>query len=436
MDTCLLFLHPQSRPIFLNTIAGMARTAHKSGTFYYPPRRLFVRNFTVISLIITIVAGAQFARADDPDLKLRWGTKVSDTEAKQALHFNPFRIMNRTYDSFLHFGIGIVDLVKFKKKNHFRKASYQFAESFLDPFDLTNSILSDLGAAIKSPHYVGRRMSDRIQVCTGNLGLIYDDYDHHHYPLVSLAFDVDHTGILIDRDESFMDQGGGGLTEIKAKGGADCSAVPIMSDEPEETAMQRLNYIGHLYMPEYDFFTANCGYFTRDVLNASGFAFPIFPDMGIGNELPITVEQAKFKERRESDKKILVDIKTLSDTYLDKLRKLFDDLEAGAVPDASAFSAQEISILTPDAYLQIIISATRGNNPAAQAWVMTNLTTDPQAYLETLKQIQHNGRSDAGKQLYKQMMNGVTVTDLGWFQMASGTTTNISMTSVLNTILQ
>jgi hypothetical protein len=133
-----------------------------------------MRNSIFLVILICFAAGARLANADDPGLKQRWGTTVSEDEAKHALHFNPFRIMNRTYDSIIHFGAGIIDLFAFKKADHISKATFQFAESFLDPFDLTNDIISDVGAAIKSPHYAQHRMSTRIQVCTGNIGLYFD----------------------------------------------------------------------------------------------------------------------------------------------------------------------------------------------------------------------------------------------------------------------
>jgi hypothetical protein len=394
----------------------------------------------VSSLILFAAGGVQLAHADDLALNQRWGNTVSAEEANQSPHFNPFRIMNRTYDSFMHFGVGAADLMKFGKKGHVADATYQFAESFLDPFDLTNSILSDVGAAIKSPHYIGRRMSTRIQICSGNLGLILDD-GVNKYPKYSLILDVDHVGILVDNDEAFTDTGGGGLVGMQDKQGADCSAVPIMSNEPEEVAIQRLNYIARDYRPQYHFMTSNCGYFTRDILNASGFAYPIFPNAGIGTEVPVTIEQEKFKQSRQSDVKSLLISKVKSDIFLEKLRTLFNELENGTVPDVS-FDAADFGAVTADTYLQILISATRGKNLDAQTWALNQFSQVAAPdnvfsllwYGELAKQIEKNGTSKSGKRLYRQMMGGLDAADLQWF-FKDKPIAQKQLTDVLNAIL-
>jgi hypothetical protein len=391
-----------------------------------------MRKSILLLLMICFVVNAQAARADDPGLKDRWGTVVSKEELKHSHRFNPFRIMNRTFDAFVHFGLAVGDLANFKKKDHIADATFQFAESFLDPFDLTNDIISDVGAAIKSPRYIGHRMSRRVQVCSGNIGLISDE-GVRKYPVDSLIFDVYHVGVMIDRDETFTDTGGGGMNDIKAEGGMDCSSVPIMSNEPEEVAMLRLTYIANSYRPKYDFMTANCGYFTRDVLSASGFAYPIFTNAGIGTELPVTLEQSNFWKRRKSDLSDLNTARNDSTKFIEKIRTAFDELENGTVPDVTFNVVDLTQSLTSDAALQMVISATRGKNPDAQTWVSNNLPIFP--LVMGLNQIRNYGQTPAGKRLYTQMMNGLQPADLAWALKDQPAMQN-EMTSILNAILQ
>jgi hypothetical protein len=364
-----------------------------------------MRNSILLLLITCLVINAQAARADDPGLKERWGTVVSSEESKHSHHFNPFRIMNRTFDSFVHFGLAVGDLVNFKKKDHIADATFQFAESFLDPFDLTNDMISDLGAAIKSPRYVKHRMSHRIQVCSGNIGLTFDFENNRNYPVDALLYDVYHVGVMVDRDETFVDTGGGGLDEIKAKGGLDCSSVPIMSNEPEEVAILRLRYIANNYRPSYDFMTADCGYFTR----------------------------SKFWKRRKSDLVDLNKARNDSTTFIEKLRTVFNELEDGTVPDVTFDPGELAGALTSDAALQMVISATRGKNPDAQAWVTQNMGS--QVLWEGLSQIHTFGQSPAGKRLYTQMMSGLHPEDLQWVAKDKPSVQN-QMTTVLNAIIQ
>jgi hypothetical protein len=185
------------------------------------------------------------------DLDDRWGEKISQQEVSQKAHFNPFRIMNRTFDSVAHFAVGVYDLADFKKEDHLAVASFQFAESFLNPFGLADAVISDVGALAKSPFYMTKRMSRRVQVCTGNLGLIFDDYNQNAYPAMALAAPISHIGVIIDGEEKFTDTGGGGLSAIQDKGGLNCSDVPIMSSEPEAVAIERLTFVGQSYEPDY-----------------------------------------------------------------------------------------------------------------------------------------------------------------------------------------
>lgn len=356
----------------------------------------------------------------------RW-SKEMDAQTRASAETNTYQISagsKRSGEAFTHLAKGFYRLLPIGGAPRWKDAGFQFLASALNPFGLLNSLVSDVGALAKGHRYVNQRVSSRIQICTGNLGLT----NSGSATLEALLNPFDHVGVLIDGSEMFEDPGGGGIDTVAAHNGADCSPVPILSQEPESVVIERLTYIADRLGFNYSFVAENCGYFTREVLDAAGLAYPILPNLGIGAEIPLSPNLEKTRAERQQVRADLDRYQSEADEHLDDFRKVISSISANRVPDV-AFSDQlpvdpknpDVHAMVPfslDAYLELVSIASRSSNPAVRDWVKSSLLEffDLKRYGPA---IANRSKSPSGRNAINLLFEGLTWEDVAWFAKGS-----------------
>ncbi len=162
-------------------------------------------------------------------------------------------------------------------------------------------------------------------------------------------------------------------------------------------------------------------------MSASGFAYPILPNAGIGTEVPLTIHPLEWSKERTSDVQSLLALKLQADLHLSKLRKIFQELESATVPDVQLDPA-ELANPSLDVVLQLLASGSRGGNLKAQAWLISELNTTL-FDSEVLQPLQNKIKQKDGKEDVQSIFSGLKKSDLDWFVQSekdSGNANSIS----------
>jgi hypothetical protein len=305
-----------------------------------------------------------------------------------------------TIDRVVNLGRGAWHLVDFGEKGHFSKAAHRFFESPLNPFGTANDLISDVVGIAKLPLNNASYRSSRIQVCSGNLFTIYEGYGN--LSLLQPISPMVHVGVLIDGQERFTDPGGGGLQAIEKDSVLMCSPAPIMSGESEPLAIERLTCTASKWTDKaaYQFLSYNCAAFTRDVLKYSGIAFEKFPNLGIGNQIPLTVDSEAYRREAEERERDLKHIQEQCDDHIQDLRAVFASMESDqpvperAVRDLATYS----KTITPDVALDLLVGAANSMDGRKLSLVRGLVGEfDPEPYLDDNWKVKERLRSWVAK---------------------------------------
>jgi hypothetical protein len=269
------------------------------------------------------------------NLTRTWGPRDESVQ-KKAVYFLP-RLFSRPIVATLNGQVshGVHNLFKVPVslgKKKYAESYLRFTNSIANPLPLVNSTISDVGGILKSPFYSTSRYTQRVNVCAS---------------VVSSFYFVDpslHIEIAIDG----KDEGG---ADIRFK---NCQPVPILSNEPESVVIEKLVWIKQRFNLPISLFNYNCGAITKDKLGLAGLGFPIFPNLGIGNEFGFGRHfSSEYRKYLKSD----------LNSSMGYWRTVFSEFEKGnTVLDERTFRQKLAEDHSSDFYLQLIFSAARGKN--------------------------------------------------------------------------
>ncbi len=351
----------------------------------------------------------------------QWGPK-NESSSKKALNFLPRLIghtvemiaIGKTTQRLANVGAASVHLVKgFQQKSQLDVAAYKSADSILNPGASLSDLLSDLVGVLKSPVYATSKLSKRIQICTNNLQSSLSNNltpAHQIMPAEHVAFMID-DGIFETQDPRADRE----LHNSLDKGGIICLPVPLLKNESESIAIERLNCVNSEYRQRfnYDFLSNNCGTYSLEIARLAGLGYPILPNFGVG-----------IVNEKRSEEKIaaLKDTAMACDNHLDFIRLTIFALESGrSLTDAQTtyFNTLPTVALTDDTVLQFFISAARGRNSGNRGFV-EHLWR--QAYLRSYLLDSSTTKARSKNGAYRrliEMSRGLDQEALAWIQLAN-----------------
>lgn len=244
-------------------------------------------------------------------------------------------------------------------------SGYQAADSAVNVLGLGHDMVADIGASVKGVTSATSYTSSRIKVCTTNLmsNIRYKlTYEHFFNPAY-------HVGNLIDGQYDETADGGAYPDQLRrhADKGIKCDNVPVLSNEPESIAIERLTCTDTHFEVDYDFVGYNCAGYTRDVLKVAGLGYPTFLNMGIGSELDLKRIEKGLRGQKE-------EVAAICDDHIAKVRKtILLTSEGRTLPtdlmahfEARTFRGNRVSA---DLALQLIILASTSKNEALREQV-------------------------------------------------------------------
>ena len=173
-----------------------------------------------------------------------------------------------------------------------------------------------------------------------------------------------HSAGLIDGRDETADpiSNGHELADSRPKGGITCVPVPLLRNESESLAIERLRCLDRQFRPPYSFVRYNCVGYTRDLFGMAGLGYPDLPNAGIGGGYFIP-RPAEVAERRRTA------LETC-DGYVAWFQGALRALENGEpLTEAQVRRLPDVREAGDDLKLQFALSAARGGNPENAAAV-------------------------------------------------------------------
>ncbi len=298
-------------------------------------------------------------------IEKRWGkrhegylTKVVKFLPRLTLRPIKYLITGKTVYRTINTATGTVYLAKsassFAQNEHYQSlenleiAGYKYSDSILNPLALANDMVSDAVMTIKSPLYAFSKVSNRVHLCTNNLASSLSWSMTFFHPITP----AHHVAVLIDGGvhETKDALAGRELWGSMLKGGIMCSPIPLLDNQSDSVAIERLMCADSNYNSSYDFFGNNCAGYTRDVLSIAAAGYPGMPNLGVGAEIRVTDNDDKIERTKEG-----------CDARMENIRQVIYNLEKGVSLDQqlSLFVRRSFS---SDVVLQFYVSAARGKN--------------------------------------------------------------------------
>lgn len=251
------------------------------------------------------------------------------------------------------------------------KSGYQASDSAINVLGLGHDVVADIGASAKNVTSATSYRSSRIKLCTTNLMSNLGqqlNYTHFFNPAY-------HIGVIFDGMYDETSDGGASSDELRRYNdrGIVCEDVPVLSNEPEAIAIERLTRMDTVFNPGYDFTSYNCGGYTRDILKSSGLGYPSFLNMGIGSEIDLKGSHKRLEDERQTA--ILK-----CDEHINMVRELIDVVyhEEFIRPEiVEHFNrGRRRARMTPDLVLQLMILASTSQDESLREDVlkMTRVT--------------------------------------------------------------
>jgi hypothetical protein len=243
-------------------------------------------------------------------------------------------------------------------QGNFTEAGYYYADSSLNVLAQVGNIVSDAGSVLKHLFYSTARSSSRIQICTSNL---LESNMPWRYKRARAISPMLHVGVLVDGGTNpngyegrAIESGGGSI--LAPFSNKTCQNVPILSDESESIAIERL-HCHHLRSEDhYSRWGHNCGGYAKEMLERSGLGYPLFANLGIGADFSGGEEADKARAQRQADV-------AACDQRIETIRSIIAQLENGQTSVAPLFeNMPSPNEFTEDVKLQFLISAVRGKN--------------------------------------------------------------------------
>lgn len=288
-------------------------------------------------------------------------------------------------------------------------------DSPLIPLNTANELVSDVVSILKSPYYSLSRFTDRVQVATTSLMGCPCDF-------------MFHVALLVDgknQDRRIHGYGHAGEDQYtnsqrkftqamrESEQGKKCQGVPILSNDGELLAVEKVVWSsyklrGLLNDENLDsmgecFCSHNCGAVVKEVLGFSDLGFPIFPNLGIGNELCGCCYNPEVAET----------VKVALAEHTSYIIHLFQTLELG---ERLTNSDRLIESLNEnhsnDFFLQIVASAARGRDEGNRKIIVNNLADDfVDIYTDK------NGNIRGGfKSMIETMFVNLNIENASWIQ--------------------
>lgn len=327
-----------------------------------------MKRLTTSLILITMTSGVSAQTFADKALDQVWGERKESDFARVGLYTprlvggalkNVF--LGRTAKRVANTGVAGVNAAVGSiegDQEQLTLSGYQAADSAVNVLGLGHDMVADIGASVKGVTSATSYTTSRIQVCTTNLmsNIRYNlTYEHFFNPAY-------HVGNLIDGQYDETSDGGASPNQLRyhAAKGIKCDNVPVLSNEPESIAIERLTCTDTHYEVDYDFVGYNCAGYTRDVLKVAGLGYPTFLNMGIGSELDLKRIEKGLKGQKE-------EVAAICDEHIAKVRKMILLTSEGrTLPveleehfESNSYNGNRLSA---DLALQLIILASTSKN--------------------------------------------------------------------------
>ncbi|MGZ3768589.1 MAG: hypothetical protein ACXVCP_02495 [Bdellovibrio sp.] len=326
---------------------------------------------------------------DVPDIVQRYWKDPnwpSETEEPLFIADNVLGFLSNIFDGatverIKNVPLGVFRLIKKSDDETDDEGLRRLQQSVLNPVATAMDIYGDVSSGIKAlGEGTGYSSNGRVQVCTGNLTNQFITRSDIAQKPLGFLMPASHVGLLIDNNaRQYHAQGG----HFRKGDIIRCTPANLSQPVSLSAAVNKLSCVASELIKHFDysFLLQNCGEFTKEVLEASGFIYQINPNLGIGSGSLVTEAINYSTGRANSIKRHLNATITKCNERFDSLIQTLTELEHGS---SLSTPIADMWFYSLEARMSVLLASARGKNLQNRIQVENNTYYFSSAYIEEL----------------------------------------------------